>query len=176
LKSETRKLAVSGHAKQATVETPLTLDLAQAELGLVTVDLPLPTSIPAEYVPDKSLRLRLYRRLADLRDEAGLEAVSAEFAERFGPLPAPLENLIYQLRVKIKALRAGVVSVGSESGQIVLTLPPLAERENYAFGELGPGVRVSRNKIWLPRAASEGDWHEQVLRVLEQLEKDSAFR
>lgn len=169
LKSESRKSAT-------TVETPLTLDVTQPELGLVTVDLPLPTSIPAEYVPDKSLRLRLYRRLADLRDEAGLEAVSAEFAERFGPLPAPLENLIYQLRVKIKALRAGVVSVGSESGQIVLTLPPLAERENYAFGELGPGVRVSRNKIWLPRAASEGDWREVVLGVLEQLEKDSAFR
>lgn len=174
LKSETRKSAVSG--QPSAVETPLALDVAQAELGLVTVDLPLPTSIPAEYVPDKSLRLRLYRRLADLRDEAGLEAVSAEFAERFGPLPAPLENLIYQLRVKIKALRAGVVSVGSESGQIVLTLPPLAERENYALGELGPGVRASRNKIWLPRAASEGDWREPVLRVLEQLEKDSAVR
>lgn len=176
LKSETRKSAVSGPAHPSAVEPALTLDLAQSELGLVTVDLPLPTSIPAEYVPDKSLRLRLYRRLANLRDEASLAAVSAEFTERFGPLPAPLENLIYQLRVKIKALGAGVVSVGSESGQIVLTLPSLAERENYAFGELGPGVRVSRNKIWLPRAASEGDWREQVLRVLEQLEKDSAFR
>jgi len=170
LKSESRKSVVDGHAKPSAIEAPLALELTQTELGLVTVDLPLPTSIPAGYVPDKSLRLRLYRRLADLRDEAGLEAVSAEFAERFGPLPAPLENLIYQLRVKIKALRAGVASVGSESGQIVFTLPPLAERENYALGELGPGVRVSRNKIWLPRATNEGDWREQVLRVLEQLE------
>jgi transcription-repair coupling factor (superfamily II helicase) len=169
LKAGSRKVQPS---KPEEVLAPLTSDLGQPDLGLVTVDLPLPTSIPADYVADKSLRLRLYRRLADLHDEASLDAVSAEFAERFGPLPAPVENLLYQLRVKIKALRAGVVSVGSESGQIVLTLPPLAERENYAVGELGPGVRVSRNKIWLPRAASERDWREQVLSVLAQLEKD----
>src|SRR4030042_3323594 len=35
----------------------------------VNVDLPLPSGIPLEYVPDQVLRLQLYRRLADLQAE-----------------------------------------------------------------------------------------------------------
>src|SRR5258706_694501 len=35
----------------------------------VNVDLPLAVGIPAEYIPDQDLPLRLYRRIADLRDE-----------------------------------------------------------------------------------------------------------
>ena len=32
----------------------------------VRVDLPLAIGIPVEYIPDQNLRLKLYRRLADL--------------------------------------------------------------------------------------------------------------
>jgi transcription-repair coupling factor (superfamily II helicase) len=165
-------------APTAKAQMPTTTsDQTRTELGIgnwdlgfsITVDLPLPTSIPSEYVGDKSLRLRLYRRLADIRDEAGVEAVGAELAERFGPLPAPVENLLYQLRVKIRAGRAGVTGVGSDSGQIVITLPVLNEKEEYVFGTLGAGVRVSKNKIWLARATSEGDWRAQLLEVLARL-------
>jgi transcription-repair coupling factor (superfamily II helicase) len=141
-------------------------DAGGVELGgPVTVDLPLPTSIPSEYVADRSLRLRLYRRLADLRDEADVDAVGAEFAERFGPLPPPVENLLYQLRVKIRALRAGVVSVGSEGGQLVITLPPLEDKDGYDFGYLGAGARTSKNRIWLSRA-TETEWRERLVEVL----------
>jgi len=53
----------------------------------VTVDLPLNAGIPASYIADGDLRLRLYRRIADLRDEAELDALASEFADRFGPPP-----------------------------------------------------------------------------------------
>ena len=35
----------------------------------VSVDLPLAIGIPVEYIPDQNLRLKLYRRLADLERE-----------------------------------------------------------------------------------------------------------
>jgi transcription-repair coupling factor (superfamily II helicase) len=55
----------------------------------VAVDLPIAASIPSEYVTDRGLRLRIYRRLADLRDEAALDEIRQELAERFGPPPCP---------------------------------------------------------------------------------------
>ncbi len=50
------------------------IDIALASLTQpismpVNVDLPLTVGIPADYIADQDLRLRLYRRIADLRDE-----------------------------------------------------------------------------------------------------------
>jgi len=144
------------------------------DLG-VSVDLPIPASIPADYVGDRALRLQLYRRLANLRDEGEVETIGTELADRFGPLPRQVENLLYQLRVKIRAMHAGVVAVASENGQLVLTLPLSSETDsNYFVGEIGFGARVSKNRIWLGKVSSnprEQAWREQLLVVLNRLEK-----
>ncbi len=150
------------------------LAFGSLELGEpTTVDLPIPATIPSDYVGDRRLRLQLYRRLAAYGpgDEREIEGVSGELTDRFGPPPRPVENLLYQLRVKIRARRAGVSAVASEGGQIVLTLPTLGEVDQaYLTAHLGAGVRVSKNRIWLPRAAAEKDWRELLLEVLTKLE------
>jgi transcription-repair coupling factor (superfamily II helicase) len=165
-----------GEAVKRLKARPVTGEVLDWEFGeAVSVDLPLPASIPSEYVSDRRLRLQLYRRLANLSDEAEVAAVGAELADRFGRLPRPLENLLYQLRVKIRARRAGVLAVASENGQIVVTLPPVANGEYaYLTGSLGPGVRVSKNRIWLPRANHEKTWRGQLLEVLARLEAERA--
>jgi transcription-repair coupling factor (superfamily II helicase) len=112
----------------------------------------------------------LYRRLANLSDEAGVAAMGAELADRFGPLPRPVENLLYQLRVKIRAGQAGALSVASENGQIVVTLPPVEDGDySHLTGTLDPHTRMSKNKIWLPRASNEKEWRGQLLEALAQL-------
>ena len=157
---------------------PLSLESWNLEFA-VSVDLPLAASIPSDYVADRGLRLQLYRRLANLTDEDDVAAMGAELADRFGPLPRVVENLLYQLRVKIRAARAGVSAVASESGQIVLILPARKDGDYGGLvGNVGPGVRMSKNKIWLPppkgdlrRATTEREkeWREQLLAVLAQL-------
>ncbi|MBL8057085.1 MAG: hypothetical protein JNK29_10330 [Anaerolineales bacterium] len=134
-----------------------------------TVDLPLAISIPGDYVDDRSLRLQLYQRLAGVADEPALEALAAELADRFGPRPRPVDNLLYQLRVKLGAARAGVLAVASENGQIVLAMPALDEVDQayYTFS-LVEGARVSKNKIWLPRLP-EAEWKSKLLEVLAKL-------
>ena len=81
----------------------------------VAVDLPISASLPSEYIEDRDLRLRIYRRVADIRGETQLEEVAQELAERFGPLPPPVQNLVFQLRVKILAVQAGVSAISTES-------------------------------------------------------------
>ena len=137
----------------------------------VNVDLPLAVGIPAEYIPDQDLRLRLYRRIADLRDESEIDAIASEFNDRFGTLPEMVQNLLYQMRVKLRAEDVGLASIGMENGQILLRFPLPADGEPVPrLQDLGPGIRGGKNAYWLT-FGREPDWPERLLEVLESLRR-----
>src|SRR5581483_6819007 len=79
------------------------LNPAERLLNAPSIDLPIVSQIPEEYVSDIALRLRLYRRLADVNDERQINELVREFQDRFGPLPDQVENLFYVLRLKLAA-------------------------------------------------------------------------
>ena len=138
----------------------------------VNVDLPLAVGIPSEYIPDQDLRLRLYRRIADLRDETELDALGSEFRDRFGLLPEMTQNLLYQMRVKLRAEKAGLASVGMESsGQILLKYAAPADgSEPMRLPDLPNGVRGGRSAYWVT-VSKEESWKVKLLDVLGQLTK-----
>jgi len=133
----------------------------------VNVDLPLAVGIPANYITDQDLRLRLYRRIADLRDEIEIDALASEFKDRFGELPETVANLFYQMRVKVLAEKAGLAGISWESGQIVLRYPVLGEGKDVArLADLGPGVRGGKSSYW----CSFGEqWQSRLLETLAKL-------
>ena len=135
----------------------------------VNVDLPIPVHIPVDYVPDKAMRLRLYRRLADIHTLDEVDALLEEFNDRFGPPPAPVTNLFYQLRVKLMAEWSGLASITSENGQFVLRYPEgeLPDRLPY----LGPLVRVGKTALWMPYKQLPA-WQESLLNLLSTLTPD----
>ncbi len=138
----------------------------------ITIDLPLPAYIPTDFIPDMALRVQLYRRLADLRDEETIDEMSIELADRFGPLPEAAEGLLYQLKVKLRADAASATAVGNEAGQVYIRLPYLAEIDRAALqAYLGNNVRVSRTAVWLPRHLSQEEWQAPLLALLERLNR-----
>jgi transcription-repair coupling factor (superfamily II helicase) len=146
------------------------LQFEQAVSGVpVSVDLPLPVSIPATYIPERQTRTRLYRRLADMRSQQEIETLGEEFVDRFGPLPEEVRNLFYQLKVKLLAEKAGLVSVSGEGSQIILRYPPLPEGETARnLPEIGDDVRAGKNALWMPVSETNG-WQERLLTVLQAL-------
>ncbi|MFH1003738.1 MAG: transcription-repair coupling factor, partial [Chloroflexota bacterium] len=84
------------------------------------VDLPLPAYIPEHYVADLDTRLAFYQRLVGVSDTAGVDDLGRELADRFGPPPREARNLLYAVRVRVLAARAGIESVGSVDGHLVL--------------------------------------------------------
>ena len=133
----------------------------------VNVDLPLAVGIPADYIHDQDLRLRLYRRMADMRDETEIDALASEFRDRFGMLPLMTQNLFYQMRVKLRAEQAGLASINWEGGQIVLRFPTMGDdKDAKRLADLGPGVRGGKASYW----CSFGEnWSARLLDVLETL-------
>jgi transcription-repair coupling factor (superfamily II helicase) len=67
--------------------------------------------IPDAYVADLGVRLGLYRRLAELDGESEIDTFAAELVDRFGPLPAEVENLLEVVRIKRLCRKAGVEKV-----------------------------------------------------------------
>jgi len=171
LAAAVRNLRQTGGASNGE-HRPLEIGLLTLDSSMslpVNVDLPLAAGIPEDYVPDQNLRLRLYRRLADLTDEAAFEALAAEFADRFGPPPEMVNNLFYQMRVKMRAEKAGLIAVGMEAGQIVLRYPaPPEGMEHKRLPDMGPGVRGGKNAYWCTFGKDEG-WEERLLETLSAL-------
>jgi transcription-repair coupling factor (superfamily II helicase) len=133
-----------------------------------TVDLPLPAALPEEYVPDRGLRLRLYRRMAEMHTEEDLGALRQEFEDRFGPIPHAVENLLYQLQVKILAWKAGVDSVVMASGVLVLSIPL---PEDVHMAEVQPGARYSKGRVYLPAKMPPEEWKPMLVEALDWLGK-----
>jgi transcription-repair coupling factor (superfamily II helicase) len=72
------------------------------------INLGLPVLIPENYVADLPVRLGLYRRIGALGSDAESEALAAELADRFGPLPPEVENLLETVALKRACREANV--------------------------------------------------------------------
>jgi transcription-repair coupling factor (superfamily II helicase) len=141
--------------------------LKEVGAPMVSVDLPLHVGIPADYVPDKNMRLRLYRRIADLRSLVEVDAVEEEFTDRFGLPPPPVRNLLYQLKIKLLAETAGISSISAEDGQIVVRFrsgSPPAD-----FSRLAPRIRIGKTALWISYKSSS-EWRDLLLQLLLDLQ------
>jgi transcription-repair coupling factor (superfamily II helicase) len=80
-----------------------------------------PVLIPEDYVADLSLRLGLYRRLAEIEDEREIDAFGAEMADRFGPLPQEVDHLLKIVTIKALCRRANVEKIDTGPKGAVLS-------------------------------------------------------
>jgi transcription-repair coupling factor (superfamily II helicase) len=133
----------------------------------VSVDLPLAVSIPLDYVPDQNLRLQIYRRIAAIASEHDLEQLTEEFKDRFGTIVEPVENLLFQLRIRLLGEQAGLASITNEGEQIVLRFPVLPEGiPSRELPPLGYQTRTGKNSYWMRFDSESSEWKERLIKVL----------
>jgi transcription-repair coupling factor (superfamily II helicase) len=141
----------------------------------VTLDLNLPARLPENYVPEASLRLQLYRRLAGLTTLEAIHEMAQELADRFGPVPDLVENLLYTVRVKVLAINAGVEAISQEDAQLVLKSAALELTDRVRLqGQLqaqGIPGRVARRAIWLELRPANL-WQQDLLKTLDLLREN----
>ena len=133
----------------------------------IIIDLPLPAYLPTDWIPEMALRLQLYRRIGNIQNLEEVEAMRQELVDRFGPLPAAVEGLLYQIRVKLLALAVRATHVRMPRERVLIKLPYLAtvRRELLAL-TLGRDIEVTRTEVRLP--AGE-EWQERLLEILVKL-------
>jgi transcription-repair coupling factor (superfamily II helicase) len=135
----------------------------------VTVDLPLTAHLPEPYIPDLNLRLATYQRFAQVTALPAIDELAAELADRFGPPPPVVQNLMYVVRVRTLARGAGLQSITSEEGVAVLRSPgPIAHRDRLK-GAYGENVQIGTAQV---RVELKPGWRDTLAQVLERLQLD----
>lgn len=167
------------------LETPF--DVADPLAPPVQLDLPIDAQIPHYYIDDEGLRLQIYRRVAGITHLESIDEMRKELLDRFGKVettdsvPEEVENLLFQIRIKILALKAGVERIGRELEQLVLrsealenmNRPAMQRRLRLGLGQVDDenidpeqSARVARRAIYLP-IDNEGVWRVALVRTLE---------
>jgi transcription-repair coupling factor (superfamily II helicase) len=100
----------------------------EEEAADVKVDLPVDAHLPHDYIPGERLRLEAYRALAAADSDEAVDAVRDELADRYGPLPEPVANLLQVARFRAFARRYGVTEVSLQGA--VVRFSPLSLRES----------------------------------------------
>ena len=140
----------------------------------VSVDLGIPSSLPAEYIEDLPNRLGLYQRLIKISEHEAIGELEDELRDRFGPLPWQAENLLYVMRLKLEAKKAGITSITRESGRIVMRLSDEIGGARRALQRrLDPAVELGNTQIRLELDRVADGWQEPVM---DTLHKFAEFR
>jgi transcription-repair coupling factor (superfamily II helicase) len=87
----------------------------------VRLDVNVDAYVPADYVPYEQAKVDVHRRIVAARQVSDLEELRVELADRFGPLPEPLENLITLQQARIKLGQAGAQAVTFRQGRLAVT-------------------------------------------------------
>jgi transcription-repair coupling factor (superfamily II helicase) len=143
---------------------PLRASILSAPL----IDLPLQAQIPENYVPESGLRLKLYRRLADVTTPEQVNEIAHELDDRFGAPPQEVKNLLYLLRLKV---------VGMEEGRILVKLGKADEAMSARLGARFNGrVKASKDRAWLPGPNDDPRWQEHLMNVIQALDLNGPGR
>ncbi|HEY6748487.1 MAG TPA: transcription-repair coupling factor [Mycobacteriales bacterium] len=146
----------------------------EEEVADVKVDLPVNALLPHDYIPGERLRLEAYRALAAAESDEAVDAVRDELADRYGPLPEPVENLLQVARFRAFARRYGVTEVSLQGSVVRFSPLSLRESQEMRMHRLYPRSvwKGSVGTISVPRPGKPGqplrdvpllDWARSVL-------------
>jgi transcription-repair coupling factor (superfamily II helicase) len=119
--------------------------LAQAAVGgppAVRVDAQVDAFVPADYVGLESAKMDVHRRIALATTVDELRDVESELADRFGPLPDPVRNLVLLQEARLVLAPLGAVSLAITTQRATVGGVALSGSELRALRDALPAVRI----------------------------------
>jgi transcription-repair coupling factor (superfamily II helicase) len=149
---------------------PGDLDAEEPETPDTRVDLPVDAHLPHDYVPGERLRLTAYRQIAAALDDVALTAVRDELKDRYGPLPAPVENLLAVAAFRNTARSHGLSEVSLQGNHVRFAPMRLRESQVLRLQRLYPKsvVKQTVDTVLVPKPVTK-PFGGQPLRDLDLL-------
>src|SRR5437868_1503500 len=150
---------------------------SEAQALSTQLNLALNLRIPNEYVQEENQRLRMYKRIAGVESEDQLHDVRSEMEDRYGPLPAPVRNLLDATALKLFAQRVGVAAIERKQNVIHLRF---TESANVDPAKLAEFVAANKGAQFSPggtlkfvvRSTNAEDVLAKIKDLLQQLVAD----
>ncbi|GGQ65686.1 transcription-repair coupling factor [Couchioplanes azureus] len=122
----------------------------------VKVDLPIDAHLPTEYIAVERLRLEMYRKLAEARDDARLDEVVAEMTDRYGDPTEPVANLIAVARFRLVARAYGLTDVSVQGKHLRFSPLPLPDSKQMRLKRYHPEAvyKQANDQVSVPRPST----------------------
>ncbi|MDJ0658716.1 MAG: transcription-repair coupling factor [Crocosphaera sp.] len=91
------------------------------------VDLQLTAFIPTDYIPDMEQKMSAYRAIAVANSRKELSQIAAEWNDRYGKLPIPVQQLLQVIELKQLAKSLGFSRIKPEGKQNIVLETPMEE-------------------------------------------------
>jgi transcription-repair coupling factor (superfamily II helicase) len=76
--------------------------------------------LPRSFMGESRQRIEAYRHLAEASDEEELQRLEADWRDRFGKLPVPVQHLLEVAHLRLAAAARGITRVEVEEGKLML--------------------------------------------------------
>ncbi len=140
----------------------------------VTLQVDAGGAIPASYVPEPVVRINLYHRLARAREPADVDRLADEIADRFGPVPPPLDALLATARLRALAAKLRVTRLAAGPDGVAVGFEPgagPAPEDVAALAPLGDAVEWNGDRLLLSRhALAPAEARDLALELLSALD------
>ncbi len=85
-----------------------------------TIETDQPALIPDSYIDITAEKIRLYKLLDALTDEREIDRLGQQVADRFGPLPQEVENLLYVVKIRNLGVQMGFEKIIIKNGMQIM--------------------------------------------------------
>lgn len=123
-------------------ETVRRVQLGEAGLKAIPADVSMdvPAYVPDDYIPSQEAKLDLYRRLTAAESTGIIDALRKELRDRFGILPAAVQNVLYGATLRIAGGTLGIEGILVHGNEARVTFrdsaAPRLKALSSAFGEV----------------------------------------
>lgn len=101
-----------------------------------TVDMDFDAYIPATYIKNEVQKLDIYKRIADIENEEEMMDMQEELVDRFGDMPAAVNNLLNIALIKSLCHDAFITALSHKNYEVKLTMYPKAKLAAHKIPEL----------------------------------------
>lgn len=142
---------------------------AEEEAAPVRIEMPIDAHLPENYVESERLRLEMYRRIAAVRNDAEVDALADEMADRYGSLPDVTKRLLQTAKFRLLCQSAGLHEVVMQ-GRFVRVAPVfdrvcdgkkmgLPDSRKMRLDRLYPGtvIKEATNLMLVPKPDENDD-------------------
>jgi transcription-repair coupling factor (superfamily II helicase) len=127
-------LGVEQSGQMETIGFDLYMEMLQEALGEIRgqeipqvtdtqIDLNLTAFIPGDYMPDPDEKISAYRAVATAKTDQDLVGIAADWADRYGVLPDPVQQMLKVMKLKQLAKGLGFARIKPEGQHLLLETP-----------------------------------------------------
>ena len=85
-----------------------------------TIETDQPALIPDDYIEMVAEKIRIYKQLDNLKDDREIDRMGRDIADRFGPLPQELENLLLVVKIRNLGAQSGFEKIIIKNGMQIM--------------------------------------------------------